>query len=135
MATRITHLNPEGLPANPAFSQAVVVEGPVRTIYVGGQNAVTADGTVDGDDVGTQTTRALRNVELVLRAAGAELADIVSWTIYVVDREAIGPGFAAFQQVWSPDDAPPAISVAIVAGLGNPAFLVEISAVAVVAGG
>jgi enamine deaminase RidA (YjgF/YER057c/UK114 family) len=134
MATRITHLNPDGLPANPAFSQAVVVEGAARTIYVGGQNAVTADGTVDGDDIGTQTTRALRNVELVLHAAGAELADIVSWTIYVVQGQPLGPGFAAFQQVWSPEDAPPAISGVIVAGLAHPAFLVEISAVAVVAG-
>jgi enamine deaminase RidA (YjgF/YER057c/UK114 family) len=134
MATRITHLNPDGLPSNPAFSQAVVVQGPVRTIYVGGQNAVTADGTIDGDDIATQTTRALRNLELVLQAAGAELADVVSWTIYVVDGQPLEPGFGAFQQVWSREDAPPAISAAFVAGLANPAFLVEISAVAVVAG-
>jgi enamine deaminase RidA (YjgF/YER057c/UK114 family) len=46
MTTRITHHNPAGLPRNPAFSQAVSVEGPTRTIYVGGQNAVDADGTV-----------------------------------------------------------------------------------------
>jgi enamine deaminase RidA (YjgF/YER057c/UK114 family) len=135
MALRITHLNPDGMPANPAFSQAVVVEGPARTIYVGGQNAVTADGDIDGDDIATQTTRTLRNLELVLRAAGAELGDIVSWTMLVVDGQPLGPGFGAFQQVWSPDDAPPAISAAFVAGLANPKFLVEISAIAVVAGG
>ena len=36
----IEHLNPDGLMKNPAFSQAVAVTGPHKTIYVGGQNAV-----------------------------------------------------------------------------------------------
>ena len=42
MSAHVTRLNPEGLHHNPAFSQAIVIEGPVRTIYVGGQNAVTS---------------------------------------------------------------------------------------------
>ena len=49
------HLNPEGLHKNPAYSQAVVTEGNVRTVYVGGQNAVDASGQVVGrDDIGAQ---------------------------------------------------------------------------------
>jgi enamine deaminase RidA (YjgF/YER057c/UK114 family) len=35
--------------------------------------------------------------------------------------------------VWGTRGAPPAISVDVVAGLANPAFLVEITAIAVVA--
>ena len=38
----------QGLHRNPAFTQAVVVSGPVRTIYVGGQDAVNADGQIVG---------------------------------------------------------------------------------------
>ena len=34
------HINPEGLHRSPAFSQAVVVEQPAKTIYIGGQNGV-----------------------------------------------------------------------------------------------
>jgi enamine deaminase RidA (YjgF/YER057c/UK114 family) len=46
MSTR--HINPEGLHRSPAFSQAVVVELPKKTIYIGGQNGVDADGKVVG---------------------------------------------------------------------------------------
>jgi len=127
----VTHLNPEGLPSNPGFSQAVVVEGPSRMIFVGGQNAVTADGTIEGSDLATQTRRALRNLELVLVAAGATLADVVSWSISVVEGHPLGPALGAFQEIWPVGAPPPAISVVIVAGLANPAFLVEITAVAV----
>jgi hypothetical protein len=41
MPTKIRHHNPAGLPRNPAFSQGVSVEGPARTIYVGGQPPAT----------------------------------------------------------------------------------------------
>lgn len=53
----VTRLQPVGLPRNPAFAQGVSVDGPVRTIYVAGQNGVTADGTISGGDAGSQTGR------------------------------------------------------------------------------
>ena len=43
---RVEFLNPEGLSRNPAFTNVAVVTCPVRTIYVGGQDAVTADGEI-----------------------------------------------------------------------------------------
>jgi enamine deaminase RidA (YjgF/YER057c/UK114 family) len=127
----VRHVNPEGLHRNPAFSQAVVVEQPAKTIYVGGQNGVDADGKVVGSTVGEQAGQALRNLATILESEGASLANIVSWSIAVVDGHDLGEGFAAFQQAWNPADPPPAITVHVVAGLG-PSFLVEIDAVAVV---
>jgi enamine deaminase RidA (YjgF/YER057c/UK114 family) len=127
-----TYLNPPSLARNPAFTQAVVVEAPAKTIYVGGQNAVTADGRVVGDTVGEQARQALRNVELALEAAGATLGDVVRWTVAVVDGQPISEGFAAFREAWGDAVDPPAISVHIVAGLANPRFLVEIDAIAVI---
>jgi enamine deaminase RidA (YjgF/YER057c/UK114 family) len=127
----VRHINPEGLHRNPAFSQAVVVEQPAKTIYVGGQNGVDADGKVVGSTVGEQASQALRNLATILESEGASLANIVSWSIAVVDGRDLGEGFAAFQQAWNPADPPPAITVHVVAGLG-PSFLVEIDAVAVV---
>lgn len=129
MSTR--HLNPEGLHRNPAFSQAVVVEQPAKTIYIGGQNGVDADGKVVGPTVGEQTTQALRNLATILESEGASLANIVHWRIAVVEGHAFDDGFAAFQQAWNRNDPPPAITVHVVAGLG-PGFLVEIDAVAAV---
>jgi enamine deaminase RidA (YjgF/YER057c/UK114 family) len=125
-----THLNPDALPQNPAFSQAVVVEGPVRTVYLGGQNAVTADGSVVGDTLVEQTRQALTNVAAVLAEAGGRLADVVRLTVAVVEGQPVADGFAAFREVWGDAGEPPALTVYIVSGLANPRFLVEIDAIA-----
>lgn len=128
MSTR--HINPEGLHRSPAFSQAVVVEQPAKTIYIGGQNGVDADGKIVGPTVGEQAGQAFRNLATILVSEGATLANIVHWTIAVVDGNSFDEGVAAFQQVWDPADPPPAITVHVVAGL-SPGFLVEIDAVAI----
>jgi enamine deaminase RidA (YjgF/YER057c/UK114 family) len=129
MSTR--HINPEGLHRSPAFSQAVVVEQPAKTIYIGGQNGVDADGKLVGPTVGEQSLQAFRNLATILESEGATLANIVHWTIAVADGNSFDEGVVAFQQVWNPTDPPPAITVHVVAGLA-PGFLVEIDAIAVV---
>ena len=131
--TSVKRLYPSQLPRNPAFAAGVSVDGPQRTVYVGGQNAVQADGSVAGPDISTQTDQALRNVELVLAEAGAALSDVVHWRIALVQGASLRDAFGAFQKYWGTDAEPPAISVDIVVGLANPAFLVEITAVAVTA--
>ena len=129
MTTR--HVNPEKLHRSPAFSQAVVVEQPAKTIYIGGQNGVDGEGKPVGPSLLEQSVQALRNIGTILESEGASLANIVHWSIAVVDGHPLPEGFAAFQQAWNPADPPPAITVHVVAGLG-PGFLVEIDAVAVV---
>jgi enamine deaminase RidA (YjgF/YER057c/UK114 family) len=125
--TRVHHNAPDR-PANPAFSEAVSVAGNARTVYVGGQNGV-------GPDLASQTVAALRNLESVLGGAGAKLEDVVSWSVLVVAGQALGAAFGAFQEVWGGRGNPPAITVAFVQGLANPAFLCEISAIAVTEAG
>lgn len=131
----VRHINPAGLHRSPAFSQAVVVEQPARTIYIGGQNGVDADGKVVGSTIAEQARQAIRNVGAILASEGAGLASVVHWSISVVDRQTVesatAEGFAAFQEAWDPADPPPAISVNFVAGLAA-GVLVEITAVAVV---
>jgi enamine deaminase RidA (YjgF/YER057c/UK114 family) len=127
----IRHINPEGLHRSPAFSQAVVVEQPAKTIYIGGQNGVDAEGKIVGSTLGEQARQAFRNLATILESEGASLANIVHWRIAVVEGQSFDEGVAAFQEVWNPADPPPAITVHVVAGL-NPGFLVEIDAVAVV---
>ena len=126
------HLNPESMHRSPAFSWGVAVDSPNRTIYVGGQNGVGPDGQVVGDTLGDQSAQAFANLAAVLAEEGATLADIVTWTIIVAADQPIEEGVAAFQAVWDPADPPPAISVQVAAGFANPAFLVEITAIAVV---
>lgn len=126
----ITHHNPASLHKNPAFSQAVSVEGAATLVFVGGQNGIKPDGSLIGKDLGSQTEQALRNLLEALKAAGASQKDVVKLTIYVVDGQDINEGFAAAQKVWGMH--PTAISVPIVVGLGVPGALVEIEAVAAV---
>jgi enamine deaminase RidA (YjgF/YER057c/UK114 family) len=127
----VRHINPEGLHRSPAFSQAVVVEQPAKTIYIGGQNGVDAEGKVVGPTLGAQSLQAFRRIATILESEGGSLANVVHWRIAVLDGLSFEEGVAAFQQVWDRADPPPAITVHFVAGLG-PGFLLEIDAVAVV---
>jgi 2-iminobutanoate/2-iminopropanoate deaminase len=126
----ITHHNPSSLHNNPAFSQAVSVEGGAKLIFVGGQNGVDLEGSVVSKKFGEQTERALQNVLKALKAADASQTDVVKLTIYAVQGEDINEGFAASKKVWGMH--PTAISFMFVAGLGVPGALVEIEAVAAV---
>jgi enamine deaminase RidA (YjgF/YER057c/UK114 family) len=121
----ITHLNPAALPTNPAFSQGVAVEGPARTVHVGGQNGA-------GESLAEQTAGALANLTAVLAEAGAGLEHVISWSILVVGEADLRPALGAFQLAWGDRGPAPAITVARVLGLADPRFQVEISAVAAV---
>ncbi|MGX1811480.1 RidA family protein [Nocardia sp. NPDC055321] len=127
-----THINPETMHNNPAFTQAVRVRAGADLIYVGGQNGLDADGHLAGPDVESQSRQALANLQACLAASGATIEDVVKWTILIVDGHDVRAGFAAFQQVWGQRPNPPAITVAKVAGLAVPGALVEIDAVAAV---
>ena len=133
MKGRIQYLNPDSLHKNPAYSQAVVVTGQVKTVYVGGQNAVDASGEIVGKgDIKTQTEQAIKNVETALAAGGAKLEHVVKWNVYIVQGQSLLPGFEAFQHAWGNRPNPPTVTGLFVAGLANPDFLVEIDAIAVV---
>ena len=130
---RVEFLNPEGLPRNPAFSNVAVVTGNVRTIYIGGQDAVGADGNIVGiGDIAAQTEQVLRNLRTALEAAGAGPEHVVKWNVLVVEGQDFASGYAAFQRVWGDRPNPPVITAALVKGLAHPDFLVEMDAIAVV---
>jgi enamine deaminase RidA (YjgF/YER057c/UK114 family) len=130
---QVKYLNPDGLPKNPAFTNVVTVTGPAKTIYVGGQDAVDASGAIIGKgNLRIQTEQILKNILAALAAAGAGPEHVVKWNIYVLQGQSVQEGFEAFQHVWGNRPNPPVISVVFVAGLGNPDFLAEIDAIAVV---
>ena len=95
-----------------------MVEQPAKTIYIGGQNGVDADGKVVGPTLGEQASQALRNLATILESEGGEPGEHRALAIAVVDGHPFDEGVAAFQQVWNPADPPPAITVHVVAGLG-----------------
>ena len=129
----VRYINPDSLNKNPAFTNVVVVEGNVKTVHIGGQDAVNASGEIIGKgDVAAQTEQVLRNLRTALEAGGAGPEHIIKWNIYVVEGQSLQAGFAAFQNAWPQTPNPPAITGVFVPGLAHPDFLVEMDAVAVV---
>ena len=125
------HLQPTGLHVNPAYSHVVVASGK-RLIYTAGQVPLNADGSLAGRDLETQAMQAFRNVGLALKGAGADYADVVKITMFVVNyrpehRAILGAARAHFFS----EAAPPASTLLGVAALAVPEWLVEIEAVAV----
>ena len=84
-------------------------------------------------NIGRQTEQVLANIQTALVAAGADLADVVKWNVYVVQGQPLQPAFVAFQRAWDQRPDPPTITAAIAIGLARLELLEEMDAVAVVA--
>ncbi|MEJ5913714.1 Rid family hydrolase [Pseudokineococcus sp. 1T1Z-3] len=125
-----TLLRPAGLVTGP-LSHVVVPAG-VVTIYVGGQNGVDATGAVVAGDVTVQTRQVFTNIATALAAAGAELADVVSLSILLVDGADLHAAAAAGAEALADLADPPLVTVALVSGLAVPGALVEVTALAAV---
>ena len=101
-------------------------------IFLSGQGGFDPEtGELVSDNIADQTAQVFRNIEVLLRAAGASLDDVVRTRIYVVniaaDWENVGRAhgevFGAIR---------PATSMVEVRALIDPAMLVEIEADAIV---
>lgn len=125
-------LEPASVKARGSYSPGWEVSGG-RLIYVAGQVPADAEGrTVARGDVVGQTRQVLENIRAVLAEAGATPADVIKITIFSTDirnRDAINKARGEF---FKPPY--PASTQVGVAALADPDFLVEIEAVAFVAG-
>jgi 2-iminobutanoate/2-iminopropanoate deaminase len=100
-------------------------------LFVSGIVPVDGEGKLVGEgDVVEQTRQVLRNMELVLRAAGCSAADVAKVTLYLLDvndRATINPVRKEFF-----GDARPASTLVEVSALAVPGALLEIEAVAAI---
>lgn len=126
---KLTHINPDNLYKSPVFSQAILAEGG-KTLYIGGQDGILADGTMAGDTLGAQTEQALKNILEILKTVGATQENVVRLAIYTAKGQDIREGYAAAQKVWG--NFPTTITGMFVESLTVPGALVEIEAIAVV---
>lgn len=117
-------------PAVAAYSQGILAEG--RYVFVSGQVGMNPATKVLADGIEAQTERALQNVQAIVQAAGATLADVVKVTVLLHDIE----DYAAMNGVYSRffGEQPPAR--AAFGGLDLPlGALVEIECIVVVKAG
>ncbi len=108
------------------------VQPPGRVVHFTGQVAWDEDENIVGPgDIEAQTRQCFVNIERILESLGGGMEDLVSLTTYYTHRDQL----AAIQKVrtsyLSSDTAPVSTSV-MVAGLGHPEFLVELTPVAVI---
>ena len=128
------YINPPGMIKSRAFSQAVVITPPARTIYIGAQTPVDGDGNIVGKgDVAAQTEQILKNIDLCLEAAGARRQDLVSWTIYLVAGQPVEPAAGVGMRWLAGRADPPLNTVVFVSAWPNQDWLLMIEAVAAVA--
>ena len=82
-------MNPAGVaaPIRGYYSNCVRVEaGPL--LFIAGQVGIGADGKiVDRESAAAQAEQALANIERILAANGATMADVVKVTVYVTDMK------------------------------------------------
>jgi enamine deaminase RidA (YjgF/YER057c/UK114 family) len=125
--------NPKGIwaPAGRAFSQGVI-QGSGEVIHITGQVAWDEHSNVVGiGDAEAQAEKAIENIRVILGAVGGRLTDIVSMTIYFLNRDDIAAIQRARSRHFDQDSAP--VSVLIqVSGLVAPELLVELVPIAVV---
>lgn len=115
------------VPAGKSYSHGVIVEAG-RTLYVAGQTPRDTQGNIvcKGDAAG-QTRQTLENMKKVIEGAGGRMEDVAKTTVFITDiknREAVG---RVRQEFFAGE--PPANTLLVVAGLADPAFLVEIEAI------
>lgn len=109
--------------------QAVVAG---NTVYLRGQIGQDLDTSesVGIGDVEAQAEQAMRNVDLLLREAGSELAHIVKVVVYLVDPRYREPVYRVMGR-WLNGVHPVSTGI-VVSALARPEWLVEIDATAVI---
>jgi enamine deaminase RidA (YjgF/YER057c/UK114 family) len=123
-----TPLQNANLPEPVGYSRAVRAGG-TAAIYTSMTAPISSDGQVVGPgDAHAQTIQVLRNIRDILQQNGSGLDDVVQVTAFVVRQDDVPAVQAGLGESFPA--SPPAMSLAVVTGLPNPAFLVEIAAVA-----
>jgi len=129
----LDRVNPPSLARPSGFSHAVVADGG-RVVFLAGQVALGADGTIVGGDVAGQFERALANLLEALRAAGGGPEHLASLTVYAVDLGDYRAHAREIGAVWRrlAGREYPAMAAIGVSRLWEPAALVEIQGHAVI---
>jgi enamine deaminase RidA (YjgF/YER057c/UK114 family) len=123
--------NPPGLSSPPTYSHVVEVDGPHRTVYIAGQTGADAAGKV-AQGFRAQAVQVMENLKTALASVGAGFEHVVKINNYLTDIDANAPEFREVRAAYFTNKtALPASTLVQVARLANPAFLLEVEAIAI----
>ena len=118
---------PDIAPPFGTYSHAVEIPPGARVLSIAGQVGCDASGHVP-DGAAAQTELVFANIERVLAAAGMTLGDLVKLNLFVVSREDL-PAIREVRNRVLPTP-PPAMSLMLVAGLGQESWRLEVDGIA-----
>jgi enamine deaminase RidA (YjgF/YER057c/UK114 family) len=113
------------------YAYASVAHDMTRVVFTAGACPLDADGnTVAIGDIAGQAEQVMTNLQVALRAAGADLADVVKTTVYVATqrREDLLVAWDVVSRHFGAHDVPSTLLGVTV--LGYPDQLVEVEAIA-----
>ncbi|PYX33562.1 MAG: RidA family protein [Acidobacteria bacterium] len=110
---------------NLPFSDGIVAG---NTLYVAGQEGTDEQSKLVAGGIAAETKAALDNIQKVIKAAGFELRDIVSVTVYLADIKEFGDMNKVYRE-FMPDPKPARATIQAAALVNN--ARVEIAAIAV----
>lgn len=127
-------INPADLPTPETYTHVVVATG-TRLIFVSGQEPEDTLGRLVGrGDLAVQARQVFDNLGRALAAAGADPRHVAKITIYVVNHRREYLPIIEEARVSLFGDHKPADVLVGIATLSNPDYLIEVDAIAVVAG-
>jgi 2-iminobutanoate/2-iminopropanoate deaminase len=114
------------------FSHAIAVEAKGRLVFISGMTARRADGTIAGiGDVEAQTRQVCENLKSAVEAAGGTLDDVCRVDVYVRNMEHFEKIHKVRREYFKPPA--PASTMVEVTKMTSPDYLIEISAIALLA--
>ena len=127
-----TAVNPVSWSLDLGFNQGEVVSGHIRTLYVSGQTAMSADGRPEHDgDFAAQLALAADNLEAVLAGAGMSTANLVRLNVYTTDVDALFPHYGVLAARLGAAGVAPTTTMLGVTRLAIPGQMVELEGTAV----
>ena len=115
------------MPAGP-YSPAMVFD---RLVFVAGQGARTANtDELAGMDIETQTEQTLKNVQIILEAAGSSLQHVLKVSVFLIDMSDFTRMNAVYARMFG--EHRPARTTIQAAALPAPGLRVEIDCIAYV---
>jgi reactive intermediate/imine deaminase len=126
-------LNPDTMHQPTGYSHVVEVTAG-RLVYIAGQVALDPAGALVGPgDIGAQARQVFENLGAALQAVGAGFEQVVKLTFYLVDITQL-PAVREVRDQFIDPDQRPASTVVEIRRLVREDLLIEVEAVAVVAG-
>jgi len=129
--TSISFINPKEVAIPTGYTNVVSVDGPKKILYISGQVSTNQKGeTVGAGDLETQARQVYANLGAILKSQGASFKDVVKLNTYSTQPSKLDV-VRKVRKEFVGTENPPASTFIGVTALADPAYLIEVEAVAV----